>query len=187
MYLDRLLIQGRGVEIEAQPYLYGVTLLLLASKYDELDDKIPYIKDFRKVSSRSNFTYDQVVQCESKVAHWLDWDLMVISPENFTTTLLTFGVLFSDDQAPPKGETQKYLKSLRMFTEMFTDISLQSMEMQQYEYSIQALGSVVAARKAKGLANPWTERLRRITGYQFEQVESAFRKLYARYEKIQAK
>jgi len=133
--LDRLLIQGRGQEIEIQPYLYGVTLLLLASKYDELDDKIPYIKDFRKVSSRSNFTWDQVVHCESKVAHWLDWDLMVISPENFTTTLLTFGVFFSDEEPPPKGETMKYLKSLRMFTEMFTDISLQSMEMQQYCYS----------------------------------------------------
>ena len=31
---------------------------MLASKYDELDDKIPYIRDFRNVSSRANFTWD---------------------------------------------------------------------------------------------------------------------------------
>lgn len=39
---------------------------------------------------------------------------------------------------------------------MFTDISLQEIEMQQYSYSIQALASVVAARKAKMMDNYWT-------------------------------
>ncbi len=61
------------------------------------------------------------------------------------------------------------------------------MEMQQYDYSVQALGAVVAARKAKGLKEPWTERFLTITGYRRETIEPAYRKLFARYEKIQAK
>ncbi len=97
---------------------------MIASKYDELDDKIPYIRDFRTVSSRACFTWDQVVNCESRIFNWLDWDLMVISPENFTTAILSFGIAFSDDAIPVGTEMPKFLKSLRMYTEMFTDIAL---------------------------------------------------------------
>jgi len=98
---------------------------MVASKYDELDDKIPYIRDFWAISSRANFSWDQMVRCENKILNWLNWDLMVISPENFTSALLSFGILFSDE-----GQTADKAKSLRMYTEMFTDIALQSMEMQ---------------------------------------------------------
>lgn len=66
-----------------------------------------------------------MVRCENKILNWLNWDLMVISPENFTSALLSFGILFSDE-----GQTADKAKSLRMYTEMFTDIALQSMEMQ---------------------------------------------------------
>lgn len=39
---------------------YGVTLLMIASKYDEIDDNIPFIRDFRAVSSRANFTWEEI-------------------------------------------------------------------------------------------------------------------------------
>ena len=71
-----------------------------------------------------------MTQCENRILQLLDWDLVSLSPENFTTSLLSFGIVFSDDTINQSGhELQKFLKSIRMFTEMFTDISLQSMEM----------------------------------------------------------
>lgn len=91
---------------------------------------------------------------------------MVISPENFTTALLTFGILFSDETLPAgTTDTPKFVKSLRMYTEMFTDIALQSMDVQQYSYSVQAIASVVAARKAKKMKDEWSPWLSQITGY----------------------
>ena len=69
---------------------------------------------------------------------------MVLSPENFTTALLTFGIVFSDDKMP--ADREKFVKSVRMYAEMFTDIALQSTEIQQYPYSIQSLSAVIAAR-----------------------------------------
>jgi len=39
-------------------HLYGVTLLMIASKYDEIDDNIPFIWNFREVSSRASFSWD---------------------------------------------------------------------------------------------------------------------------------
>ena len=44
--------------------------------------------------------------------HALDWDLMVISPENFTTALLSFGIVFSDDPVPKSAEISRFLKSV---------------------------------------------------------------------------
>ena len=70
---------------------------------------------------------------------------------------------------------------------MFTDISLQSMELQQYDYSVQAVASVVAARKAKGICPEWSPRLEEISGYCFGDVEGCFKKLYTRFEKIMSK
>jgi hypothetical protein len=174
-------MQGRAVEIEREIYLYGVSLLMLASKYDELDDKIPYIRDFRNVSSRANFTWDQVVNCETHIVKSLNWDLMALTPENFSTTLLTFGLVFSDEGTP---SDLKFLKSIRMYVEMFTDLALQSMEMQQYKYSVQAVASVVAARKAKGIKTEWSPRLMEITGMNWDQIQEAYLTLYSRYEKI---
>ena len=58
MLLDKLLILGKASVIEREKSLFGVTLLMVASKYDELDDKIPYVRDFRAVSSRAQFTWD---------------------------------------------------------------------------------------------------------------------------------
>lgn len=95
--MDRLLQRGHYEEIAKQVYLYGVTLLMLASKYDEIDDNIPFIRNFRAVSSKANFSWDQVTGCETRILNYLNWDLVSLSPENFTTALLSFGIVFSED------------------------------------------------------------------------------------------
>jgi hypothetical protein len=60
------------------------------------------------------------VGTETRILRALGWDLMALSPENFTTTLLSFGIVFSDEGS----FDAKFLKSIRMYSEMFTDISL---------------------------------------------------------------
>lgn len=105
VYLDKLFLLGKQATIREDKYLWGLTALLLASKYDEIDWNIPYIKDFRKVSSEARYSWDEVTQCESTIAEYLKWDLMIISPLNYTYALLTFGVIFSNDEF-------KYRKSL---------------------------------------------------------------------------
>lgn len=108
VYLDKLLMKGMASLIERDKRLYGSALLLLASKYDELDDKIPYWNQV----CRGKYTWHEFVAVESRIVHALDWDLMVISPENFTTALLSFGIVFSDDPIPKSAEISRFLKSV---------------------------------------------------------------------------
>lgn len=95
-----------------------------------------------------------MTRCEDRILKWLDFNLLAICPENFTTALLSFGIFFTDE-----GHAVDKAKSLRMYTEMFTDIALQSMELQKYKYSVQAVSAVVAARKAKNVLPEWNNRL----------------------------
>ena len=65
-YIDRLLMLGHFETIKSDKNLWVVTSLLLASKYDELDRDIPFIKDFGKISSKAKYSYSEVTKCETK-------------------------------------------------------------------------------------------------------------------------
>jgi hypothetical protein len=65
----------------AQVILHQATCLLVASKYDEIDDNITAIKDLRvyvkkqlesqnKRESSLIPTFDQIVACEKKILHY---------------------------------------------------------------------------------------------------------------------
>lgn len=150
VYIDKLFLLERQTEIQNDKYLWGLTALYLASKYDELDENIPFIKDFRKASSKGNYSWTQVTQCESLLAHYLNWDLMIVSPLNYTYALLTFGVVFTDDKFKYKLSQIEHMserrsevshskdiiseiidnkvKSVRKYCEFYTDMSLQSFD-----------------------------------------------------------
>jgi len=68
-YLDKLLHS----EFHSSN-LTALTCLLLASKYDELDDNIPLIKEIIRKSS-CKYSYDEFVAEEGRILKALNWDL----------------------------------------------------------------------------------------------------------------
>ena len=77
----------------------------------------------------------------------------------FLSPLLTLGLIFEDDNFD-KSQSSKdiwadsnkaRIQSLQKFSEFFVDIAFQSLEIQQYKYSIQAVASIAAARKKHSL------------------------------------
>ena len=89
-YLDILLHNSPA---RARPDLLAVTCLFIASKFDELDDKIPILKTLVKTISAyahgeksimSSFrelgpgaAYDAVVRCEGDLLKELRWELLL--------------------------------------------------------------------------------------------------------------
>jgi hypothetical protein len=65
------------------------------------------------------------------------------------------------------GITSEGLK----FSEFFVDIAYQSLDIQQFKYSIQALASIVAARRALNIDPIWNTRLTQISGYSYDDIE----------------
>ena len=77
-YIDQLLINGHLNQIKKDRHLWGVTALFLASKYDEIDRNIPYIRDFGEISSRAKYTWSEVTKCETAFLNLLNWNLYAI-------------------------------------------------------------------------------------------------------------
>lgn len=73
------------------------SLIPIASKYDEIDRNIPYIKEFGQVSSRARFSCAQVIKRETEMLNILQWDLLALCPMYFLSALQAHGMLFSDD------------------------------------------------------------------------------------------
>ena len=85
-----------------------MTSLLLASKYDEVDDNITTIRDLRSyVQSQLLLlgkrdpslvpTYKQIVECEGHMLASFEWDLTFMLPLHFLRLLLANGILFSNE------------------------------------------------------------------------------------------
>ena len=75
------------------------TCLLLASKFDEIDDNIPLIRDLQKVCAKQRVVgYEEMLKAEQAVLFKLNWDLFKITPMHFLQNLLGQGVVFSNDR-----------------------------------------------------------------------------------------
>lgn len=88
VYLD-ILIQDPKLFDKIKQEVLTITCLLLASKFDELDDNIPLIREFQKlVSKQVTIPYEEVIKCEADVMRRLNWDLFKLTPLHFVQNLL---------------------------------------------------------------------------------------------------
>ena len=82
--------------------------MLLASKYDEIDNNITAIRDLRSYIKNqlhqlgfkdSNLvpTVEQILQCERRMLHYFDWNLNFMLPLHFVRLMLANGILFSNE------------------------------------------------------------------------------------------
>lgn len=71
--------------------------LLVASKQDELDDRIPLIREIQKLA-RYEFSYRECQVEEEKVLRDLNFNVQLMSPLNILEALIGMGVIFEDDK-----------------------------------------------------------------------------------------
>ena len=66
--------------------ILAIANLELASKYDELDERIPFVNDILYVYALflGNKTLNDVINLERKILFALNFDLMVVTPLHFT-------------------------------------------------------------------------------------------------------
>ena len=62
VYLDKLISKFDVSKIHKQIYLWATTLLLISSKFNEIEAEVPYIDDFKKASPKVKYSYNSVVR-----------------------------------------------------------------------------------------------------------------------------
>jgi hypothetical protein len=103
-----------------------MTCLLIASKYDELDENIPLIRDLQRYYTRVLPTsvvipsFDEIIESERELMEYFHWDLMVVNPTQVLKLMLANGVIFDNENIP-----QEKLPEL---ASLISDKSLQILE-----------------------------------------------------------
>lgn len=86
--------------------VYLTTCFLVASKYDEIDDRLVFINDVQSYYKKQTGTlksmggspsYDEIVECERRLLKFFEWDLGFVMPIHFIEMFLANGVLFESE------------------------------------------------------------------------------------------
>jgi len=88
-YLERACLLGldKG-RSETKMRTLAFTCLLLASKYDELDERIPYVKDAIKKLKVDFGSYGEILACEELLLKSFHWNLVILTPVHFVYSLV---------------------------------------------------------------------------------------------------
>lgn len=99
--------------------LYTLTMFLIASKNEELDENIPLIKDLTRHFSRilptsvPIPTFNDIVECERQLMNHFKWDLMILTPTVFLQSLLSNGIVFDNEELSSEAQqVQLIVKSI---------------------------------------------------------------------------
>ena len=82
--------------------IYLTTCFLIASKLDEIDDKLVFISDVQKYYRTTKFNQDMpswtdVVETERHIMKFFDWNISFPLPIHFLEMFLAQGIIFTSD------------------------------------------------------------------------------------------
>src|SRR5688500_5071598 len=84
--------------------LYQVTCIIVACKYEEIDDNIPLMSNIirhftTRVMPLSDVppNFEDIVEGERTIMNFFNWDLMILMPHHFVRSYLANGVLFENE------------------------------------------------------------------------------------------
>lgn len=207
VYLDKLISKFDICKVQKQIYLWATTLLLIASKFNELDAHIPYIEDFKKVAEIGKFSYNSVVRCEREICNKLKWDFMVVSPITFVQAHHYYGLVFGDDKVSigkthpmmvlvehaqqsskeVKSQLEAKINNIYKYSEFFSNIALQMPEAQRYPYSLQALCAILVARKVNKVEPVWNTKFEARQSHKYYETKELVQILYSKHLRVNKK
>lgn len=186
VYLEMLLRRSKLDVLDKDKDLWAASALLLASKYIELDDNIPFIQDLRRLGLKA-YSTEIFIKSENVLLKALNWELMILTPLHFAEWILNSWALFGDDRVKiidqnnseiyrytsniefeyesyKKDQLKSIINSIKKYSEFFWDVTIQSFEVQKYSYAIQGLYAVIAAREVMGVKPAWNKQYDQFTG-----------------------
>jgi hypothetical protein len=186
VYLEILLRKSKLDVLDTDKDLWAASALLLASKYIELDDNIPFIQDLRNLGLKA-YSTEIFIKSEKVLLKALNWELMIITPLHFAECILNHWAIFGDDriklkdindneiyryasniefeyEAYKKDQLNAIISSIKKYSEFFWDVTIQSFDVQVYSYAVQGLYAVLAAREVMGIKPVWNKQYDQFTG-----------------------
>eukprot|EP00357_Protocruzia_adherens_P018599 CAMPEP_0114991358 /NCGR_PEP_ID=MMETSP0216-20121206/11322_1 /TAXON_ID=223996 /ORGANISM="Protocruzia adherens, Strain Boccale" /LENGTH=423 /DNA_ID=CAMNT_0002354665 /DNA_START=91 /DNA_END=1362 /DNA_ORIENTATION=+ len=179
-YLDTIL-SSKSIPRQ-QLQLYAICCILLASKFEEIEDDVPSLRTLYRCSNGA-FNVQTIRETEIVLAQLLGWKIKSTTPIHYIDFFLSQGVVFSEDKLENKKlVNDKSVVYVRKYSEFFADLSLQDYELTDYDSRIVATACIAAARRAVTIVNEWNTELEQLTGITEDSFKDCMEVLYRNYE-----
>ncbi|XP_014913717.1 cyclin-J [Poecilia latipinna] len=181
VYLLDLFMDRYDVTMQ-QLHIVSLSCLLLASKFEEREDRVPKLETLNSLGCMSSMnlvlTKQGLLHMELLLLETFSWNLYLPTAAHFIDYYLSVGVLDGDlHDGWPLASLEKTKLYMAKYADYFLEVSLQDHIFLCFAPSLVAAACVAASRLILHLSPSWPARLQRLTGYAWENLTPCAEKL----------
>ena len=94
-------------EQREHPYLYGISCLLISTKFHENDFVIPEVLEFGKISNEIEYSPKEITQCEVECLNILGFNLNYENSYDYLMIVLNRGIILKNEKIDHQIEIEK--------------------------------------------------------------------------------
>jgi len=163
LYTDLILMPKDNSLHSDKYHTIALCCLIIATKFIELDIKLPYFRDFIK-ASKIEIERFVIQDTEINLLRLLDWNLRVPTVYEIIMNFLTGGILFPYEHCQKEFVNRVHSKLISHYISLFIELIITEKEFLNYDFVILASSIIYVARRASGIEEEWNEKLIGITG-----------------------
>ncbi|XP_061901878.1 cyclin-J-like isoform X2 [Entelurus aequoreus] len=174
VYLLDLFMDHYDVAIK-QLYVIALSCLLLASKFEEKEDRVPKLEQLNSLGFMRNFNLvlnkKDLIKMELLLLETFGWNLCMPTPAHFIDYYLNASVQEGDlYNGWPLSSISKTKAFMDKYTHYFLEVSLQDHTFLSFRPSQVAAACVAASRICLQISPSWTTALHLLTGYTWDHL-----------------
>ncbi|XP_053547678.1 cyclin-J [Bombina bombina] len=172
VYLLDLFMDRYDISIQ-QLHIVALSCLLLASKFEDKEDRVPKLDQLNSLGCMTNMnlvlTKQNLLHMELLLLETFEWNLCLPTPAHFIEYYLSIAVHDTDlHDGWPMICLEKTKIYMAKYADYFLEVSLQDHMFLNYIPSLVAAACVAASRIILRLSPTWPTRLQRLTVYPWE-------------------
>ncbi|OCT71627.1 cyclin-J-like [Xenopus laevis] len=172
VYLLDLFMDRYDISIQ-QLHIVALSCLLLASKFEDKEDRVPKLEQLNSLGCMTNMnlvlTKQNLLHMELLLLETFEWNLCLPTPAHFIEYYLSIAVHDTDlHDGWPMICLEKTKIYMAKYADYFLEVSLQDHMFLKYVPSLVAAASVAASRIILRLSPSWPMRLHRLTVYAWD-------------------
>ncbi|XP_023680548.1 cyclin-J-like [Paramormyrops kingsleyae] len=174
VYLLDLFMDHYEVAIK-QLYVIALSCLLLASKFEEKEDRVPKLEHLNALGFMCSLNLvlgkRDLIRMELLLLETFGWNLCLPTPAHFIDYYLRASVQESDlHNGWPLSSHSKTLAFMDKYAHYFLEVSLQDHAFLSFRPSQVAASCIAASRVCLQILPSWTSALHLLTGYTWEHL-----------------
>ncbi|XP_051503905.1 cyclin-J-like isoform X3 [Myxocyprinus asiaticus] len=174
VYLLDLFMDRYDISVQ-QLHMVALSCLLLASKFEEREDRVPKLETLNSLGCMSSMnlvlTKQALLHMELLLLETFQWNLYIPTAAHFIEYYLPVAVNETDlHDSWPMTCMEKTMLYMSKYADYFLEVSLQDHAFLGFVPSLVAAACVASSRVILRLSPTWPPRLQRLSAYTWEQL-----------------